>query len=107
MHIFPEAGISSTASRFRATAAENRTRLTQEETTMSSDKTYHHLCARCKKETPHVSAYPRPLQIALRTWQIAVFFITFAMVYPHTFSPDDEFAAKCTECGTPASVSYG
>jgi len=74
---------------------------------MSSDKTYRHLCARCKKETPHVSAHPRPLQIALRTWQIVVFFISFAMVYPHTFSPDDEFAAKCTECGTPASVSYG
>jgi hypothetical protein len=74
---------------------------------MSSDKSYRHLCARCKKETPHVSAYPRPLRIALRTWQITVFFITFAMVYPHTFSPDDEFAAKCAECGTPAGVSYG
>jgi hypothetical protein len=73
---------------------------------MSSDKSYRHLCARCKKETPHVSAYPRPLQIALRTWQIAVFFITFAMVYPHTFSPDDEFAAKCAECGARAGISY-
>ncbi len=74
---------------------------------MSADKTYRHLCARCKKETPHVSVHPRPLQIALRTWQIAVFLISFAMVYPHTFSPDDEFAAKCAECGTPAIVPYG
>ena len=74
---------------------------------MSSDKSYHRLCAHCKKETPHVSVHPRPLRIALRTWQIVVFFISFAMVYPHTFSPDDEFAAKCTKCGTLAHISYG
>ncbi len=74
---------------------------------MSSAKPYQHRCTLCNRETPHVSVHPRPLQVALRTWQIAVFFISFAMVYPHTFSPDDEFAAKCAECGTRASVSYG
>lgn len=74
---------------------------------MISDKTYLHHCIHCNGETPHVSAHSRPLRIALRTWQIAVFFISFAMVYPHTFTPDDEFAAKCTKCGTKASISFG
>lgn len=74
---------------------------------MSSEKTYCHYCSKCKGETPHVSAYPRPMQVTLRTWQIVVFFVSFAMVYPHTFSTDDEFAAKCTKCGMHASIAYG
>ncbi len=74
---------------------------------MSSDKTYRHHCTSCNRETAHVSVHPRPLRIALRTWQIAVFFLSFAMVYPHTFTSDDGFAARCTECSTPADVSYG
>jgi hypothetical protein len=47
------------------------------------------------------------MRIALRTWQIVVFVISFAMVYPHTFTTDDEFAAKCTKCGQMAKISYG
>lgn len=47
------------------------------------------------------------MQVTLRTWQIVVFFVSFAMVYPHTFSTDDEFAAKCTKCGMHASIAYG
>jgi hypothetical protein len=73
---------------------------------MNSVKTYSHYCSKCKGETLHVSAYPRPMQIALRTWQIVVFFVSFAMVYPHTFSTDDEFAAKCTKCGAHANIAY-
>jgi hypothetical protein len=74
---------------------------------MSSVKTYRHYCSKCKGETPHVSAHPRPMQIALRTWQICIFFISFAMVYPHTFSTDDEFAAKCTKSGFKVRIEYG
>lgn len=74
---------------------------------MSSEKTYCHYCSKCNGETPHVSAYPRPMQIALRTWQIVIFILSFAMVYPHTFTTDDEFTAKCTKCGRQAKISYG
>ncbi len=74
---------------------------------MGSEKTYRHYCSTCKGETPHASAYPRPMRIALRTWQIVVFFVSFAMVYPHTFTADDEFKAKCMKCGQQANISYG
>jgi len=42
--------------------------------------------------------HPRPLQVAIRTWRIIVFCVSFAMLYPHTFSPDDELMVKCTKC---------
>jgi hypothetical protein len=47
------------------------------------------------------------MQIALRTWQIVIFVLSFAMVYPHTFTTDDEFTAKCMKCGQQAKISYG
>lgn len=74
---------------------------------MSPSKTYNHHCSTCNEETPHVSVHPRPLQIALRTWQITVFFLSCAMLYPHTFSADDEFAVKCVKCGSHGTMAYG
>lgn len=74
---------------------------------MNSDKTYHRYCAQCDGETPHVSPYSRSIRIALRTWQIAVFFLSFAMLYPHTFTTDDEFTAQCTKCGQKVQIPYG
>ena len=74
---------------------------------MTAVKTYSRHCPKCKGEMPHVSVYTRPAQIALRTWQIIVFICTFGMLYPHTFSSDDEFAVKCTKCGTRSMQSYG
>ena len=74
---------------------------------MNAGGTYSRHCTKCSEETAHVSVYPRPLQVAIRTWQIVVFFISFAMLYPHTFSPDDELKVKCTKCGTRSTTSYG
>ena len=74
---------------------------------MSAHKTYSRHCAKCSEETIHVSVHPRPLQIAIRTWKIIVFFASFAMLYPHTFSPDDELMVKCTKCGTRGPTAYG
>ena len=74
---------------------------------MSANRTYRRHCKKCNEETVHVSVYPRPLQVAFRTWQIIVFFVSFAIVYPYTFTPDDGFTAKCTKCGTRGTVSYG
>jgi endogenous inhibitor of DNA gyrase (YacG/DUF329 family) len=74
---------------------------------MTAAKTYSRRCPKCNKEMSHVSAYSRPVQIALRIWQITIFFCSFGMVYPHTFSTDDEFAVKCTKCGTRGMLSYG
>jgi hypothetical protein len=79
----------------------------QEEVIMTTVKTYSRLCPKCKEEMPHVLAYSRPVQISLRTWQIIVFICSFGMVYPHTFSADDEFAVKCTKCNTRGILSYG
>ncbi|MBA4421934.1 MAG: hypothetical protein C0390_02390 [Syntrophus sp. (in: bacteria)] len=73
---------------------------------MGSDKTYFHFCSKCNGETPYVSAYSRPMQIAFRTWKIVIFFLSFAMLYPHTFTADEEFTAKCTKCGRQANISY-
>jgi len=73
---------------------------------MTAVKTYSCHCSKCKGEMPHVSGYPRPVQIALRIWQIIVFICSFGMLYPHTFSTDDEFAVKCTKCGTRGMLSY-
>jgi len=74
---------------------------------MSPIKSYRRPCTQCSEETVHVSVHPRPLQVAIRTWRIIVFFISFAMVYPHTFSPDDELMVKCTQCGKRGPTSYG
>jgi predicted RNA-binding Zn-ribbon protein involved in translation (DUF1610 family) len=73
---------------------------------MVDAKTYSHHCPKCNEEMPFVSAYSRPVRIALRTWQLTVFFCSFGMLYPHTFTTDDEFAFKCTKCGTRAMLSY-
>jgi protein-arginine kinase activator protein McsA len=74
---------------------------------MTAAKNYSRLCSKCKEEMPHVSAYSRPVQIGLRIWQILIFICSFGMLYPHTFSTDDEFAVKCTKCGTRGMLSYG
>jgi hypothetical protein len=74
---------------------------------MTAAKNYSCHCPKCKEEMSHVSPYSRPMQIALRTWQIIVFICSFGMLYPHTFSTDDEFAVKCTKCGTRGMLSYG
>jgi hypothetical protein len=74
---------------------------------MTAAKNYSRLCPKCKEEMSHVSPYSRPMQVALRTWQIIVFICSFGMLYPHTFSTDDEFAVKCTKCGTRGMLSYG
>jgi|GEM_PF-2029958 len=73
---------------------------------MSAHKTYRRHCTQCSEETVHESVHPRPLQIAIRTWRIIVFCVSFAMLYPHTFSPDDELMVKCTKCGTRGPTSY-
>ena len=74
---------------------------------MTDVKTYRRHCPKCNENMPHVSAYSRPVQIVLRTWQIIVFICSFGMLYPHTFSTDDEFAIKCTKCGTRGMLPYG
>jgi len=74
---------------------------------MTAVKNYSHHCKKCNEEVPHVSRYSRPVQIALRVWQILVFLCSFGMLYPHTFSTDDEFAVKCTKCGTSSMRCYG
>jgi hypothetical protein len=74
---------------------------------MTAATTYSRHCPKCKEEISHVSPYSRPVQIALRAWQIIVFICSFGMLYPHTFSTDDEFALKCTKCGTRCMQSYG
>jgi hypothetical protein len=76
-------------------------------TIMSPEKTYRHRCPECKDETLYVPNYSRPMQIALRIWQIVIFFVSFGMLYPHTFSTDDTFAAKCTKCGFKDAIAYG
>jgi hypothetical protein len=73
---------------------------------MSTNRAYHRQCTKCGKETIHVSIHPRPLQVAIRTWKIIVFFVSFAMLYPHTFSSDDELMVKCTKCDTYGPTSY-
>ena len=73
---------------------------------MSASKIYSRHCTKCSKETDHVSVYPRPLQVAIRIGQILVFCVSFGMLYPHTFSPDDELMVKCTKCGIRGATSY-
>jgi ribosomal protein L44E len=73
---------------------------------MSAHKTYRRHCTNCNEETVHESVHPRPLQVAIRTWRIIVFCVSFAMLYPHTFSPDDELMVKCTKCGASGPTSY-
>lgn len=74
---------------------------------MADAKTYIRHCSKCNEKLPHVSAYSRPVQVALRAWQILVFIASFGMLYPHTFGADDEFAVKCTKCGTRGMLSHG
>jgi hypothetical protein len=74
---------------------------------MSDVKTYSRHCPKCNEETPHVSVYSRPMQIAFRVWQIVIFICSFGMLYPHTFSTDDEFAVKCTKCDKHGMQCYG
>ncbi len=74
---------------------------------MTAVKSYSRHCPKCNEKMPHVSAYSRPVQIALRIWQFIIFICSFGMLYPHTFSTDDEFAVKCTKCGTRGMQSYG
>jgi hypothetical protein len=73
---------------------------------MSARKTYRRHCSNCNEETVHESVHPRPLQVAIRTWRIIVFCISFAMLYPHTFSPDDELMVNCTKCGASGPTCY-
>jgi hypothetical protein len=73
---------------------------------MNANKSYRRHCTPCNEETVHVSVHPRPLQVAIRTWRIIVFFVSFAMLYPHTFSPDDELMVKCMKCGARGTTSY-
>jgi hypothetical protein len=69
-------------------------------------KNYSRYCPKCNEKMPHVPAYSRPVQMALRIWQVTIFICSFGMLYPHTFSTDDEFAVKCTKCGTRGMLSY-
>lgn len=73
---------------------------------MTTDRTYSHHCPTCSAQTQHVAAYSRPVQIALRIWQITIFICSFGMLYPHTFSSDDEFAVRCAQCGTRGMRAY-
>jgi hypothetical protein len=85
---------------------ENSFALIPEGTIMSAAKTYNRHCIKCNELTEHVSVYPRFLQIALRIGQIIVFFVSFAMVYPQTFTTDDQFTAKCSKCGKRGAIAY-
>ncbi|MBM4315534.1 MAG: hypothetical protein FJ122_16680 [Deltaproteobacteria bacterium] len=73
---------------------------------MTADRTYSCHCSTCSTQTPHVAAFSRPVRMALRIWQITIFICSFGMLYPHTFSPDDEFAVRCAQCGTRSVLAY-
>jgi hypothetical protein len=75
---------------------------------MSTIETYSHHCATCKAETPHVAVYTRPARRAIRIGKLIVFFLSFAMAYPHILSPGgDAFAVSCTKCSARGTISYG
>lgn len=66
---------------------------------MDTNASYDRHCPRCKEKTAHVPKHQGFSAVAIRTLKIAVFFISFGMVYPHVFTEDDDIALKCTKCG--------
>ena len=73
---------------------------------MSANKTYRHLCSKCKEETIHLPARSLSVRIAIRTWKIFIFFISMGMVYPHPLpSDDDPIEVTCTKCLTRSTIN--
>ena len=75
---------------------------------MNASKTYRNYCSKCKEETPHIHALTLPLRVALRTWKMLIFFISFGLVYPHPLpSSDDTIKIKCSKCLTQSTIACG
>ena len=75
---------------------------------MNTLETYSRHCARCNEETPHAAVRTLPMRTAIRIGKIIVFFLTFAVAFPHILaSGGDEFAVTCTKCNSQATISQG
>ena len=72
---------------------------------MSSATTHRRQCGKCNEDTLHVPVTKSFAQVAVKTVKIIVFFVSFGMVYPHTFAEEDEIMVTCEKCGTQVAMS--
>ena len=72
---------------------------------MSSATTYRRQCCKCNEDTLHVPVHKSLVQVAMKTVKIIIFFVSFGMVYPHTFSEEDDIMVTCEKCGTQVTIS--
>jgi hypothetical protein len=72
---------------------------------MSSATTYSRHCGKCNEDTPHVPVNKGIVHVAFKTVKIIIFFVSFGMVYPHTFAEDDDIMVTCEKCGTNVTIS--
>jgi hypothetical protein len=72
---------------------------------MSPATTYRHHCCKCNEDTLHVPIKKKVLHVVIKTVKIIIFFVSFGMVYPHTFAEDDDIMVTCEKCGTHVTIS--
>jgi hypothetical protein len=72
---------------------------------MSSATTYRRQCGKCKEDTLHVPVNKGFVQVAMKIVKVIIFFVSFGMLYPHTFAEDDDIMVTCEKCGTQVTIS--